>query len=115
MPTLQLAFEYQGEVHYRSTSTYGSASRRQLSDQLKKQYAIEEGVTLIPIPFWWDKSPASLAATIKSYRPDVHVPSTTGQASPIPPEMPTNALRVIPYIPNVSQVFDEDKDPTGLY
>lgn len=32
-----------------------------------------EGVTLIQVPYWWDKSVASLAATILKYRPDIEL------------------------------------------
>ena len=29
------------------------------------------GITLIPIPFWWDKKISSLTATIHQYRPEL--------------------------------------------
>jgi hypothetical protein len=85
-PHLSLAFEYQGEHHYFSKGLFGSSSVSQRRDQAKLKFASQLGVTLIPIPFWWDKSSHSLASTIRYYRPDINFQSK--EVPPIPLEMP---------------------------
>jgi hypothetical protein len=55
------------------------------TDKMKSYVAKSEGITLIPIPYWWDKETASLEATIQSYRPDI-IDSSQLKAKPIPQE-----------------------------
>jgi hypothetical protein len=69
-----LAFEYQGETHYFDVPIYGPLQHRQKKDSEKAAVAKEEGITLITIPFWWDKMEASLVATIKQQRTDLTLP-----------------------------------------
>jgi hypothetical protein len=85
LPAFSVAFEYQGEGHYFSSITLGSAQRRQQWDSLKAEIAKQSGITLISIPFWWDKTPKSLAATIHKHRPDL---VSQRDANVIPVEMP---------------------------
>ncbi len=54
IPNLSLAFEYQGEHHYRSSSIYGTPERQQEHDAEKHDACKSSGITLIPIPFWWN-------------------------------------------------------------
>jgi hypothetical protein len=112
-PFLQLAFEYQGETHYHSTSVFGSASKRQRNDALKRKFASNMGITLISIPFWWDKSVASLEATIHYYRPDLIQATPSGK--PIPLQMPNKYTKQFVYVPNAAKDWNEDVDPTGWY
>jgi hypothetical protein len=70
------------------------------------------GITLIPIPFWWDKSPQSLAATIRSIRPDINF-TNTSLGSPIPLGMPHKLQHQFKYVPNASKEWNEKIDPTG--
>jgi hypothetical protein len=86
LPHLSLAFEYQGEQHYYSVNHFGHSSVRQRRDQAKIKFANLYGISLISIPFWWDRSSNSLAATIRNYRPDINLDSITKE--PIPLEMP---------------------------
>jgi hypothetical protein len=90
LPHLSLAFEYQGEQHYFPLSIFGTASIRKRRDQAKCDFAAELGITLIPIPFWWDRSPNSLAATIQLLRPDINIlaQTTKDMTKPIPLELP---------------------------
>jgi hypothetical protein len=112
IPSLHLAIEYQGQTHYYTTSVYGSAAARQKSDNRKQEIAVNEGISLIQIPFWWDKSSQSLTATIRKYRPDLlqHLES---KALPIPTQMATHLQRKYEYTPNIAQVYDEEIDPKG--
>jgi hypothetical protein len=85
LPRLSLAFEYKGEQHY-VTNFMGSSSIRQ-RDQSKLKFASQLGITVISIPFWWNRSANSLAATIQSVRPDIEFQrSIPTNAQPIPLE-----------------------------
>jgi hypothetical protein len=85
LPNLSLALEYQGEQHYFS-NIFGDASIRQKRDQSKVKFASQLGVTLIVIPFWWDRSSDSLGSTIQFYRPDISIHNLP--CLPISTEMP---------------------------
>jgi hypothetical protein len=112
LPQYSLALEYQGEQHYYSTHIFGKASDRQKTDKLKHNFANEMGITLLSIPYWWDKSPSSLAATIQYHRPDI-VSRYTTVGAPIPAEMPLRFQRRFKYIPNAPKEFNDQVDPTG--
>jgi hypothetical protein len=108
-----MAIEYQGEIHY-FDSIFGPAALRQRNDILKRQYALNAGITLVTVPFWWDKSPASLAATIRRSRPDlVQLDHLNG--TPIPTKMPEQRNPQFHYEPNIPQEYANELDPTGWY
>jgi hypothetical protein len=111
---LSLAFEYQGEPHYFSTITYGRASERQRVDKIKIEEAAEEGITVIHVPFWWNRSLASLAATIQSKRPEITFRIPVNEL-PIPLEMPAQYYKRKPYKANVAQKLNDKVNPTGWY
>eukprot|EP01114_Cavostelium_apophysatum_P000308 TRINITY_DN10288_c0_g1_i1.p1 TRINITY_DN10288_c0_g1~~TRINITY_DN10288_c0_g1_i1.p1 ORF type:complete len:454 (-),score=83.12 TRINITY_DN10288_c0_g1_i1:73-1410(-) len=93
IPLYQLAFEFQGEHHYGRELTLatsetshigsdigssmqfyeGAASdgSQMLRDAEKKEACKASGVTLIEVPYWWDKKKESLVATIRKFRPDL--------------------------------------------
>jgi hypothetical protein len=112
VPHLSLALEYQGETHYYSTHMFGKASDRQRADQIKQNFAKQMGITLLSIPFWWDKSSSSLAATIQAYRPDINA-DLIPLSNPIPSEIPLKFQNKFSYIPNASKEYTEQLDPTG--
>jgi hypothetical protein len=114
LPNHSLALEYQGETHYYSSHVFGKATDRQRADRIKYNIATHLGITVIYIPFWWDKSPSSLAATIKLYRPDIEIFNVLG-GSPIPKEMPSTAKVPFTYTPNTSKEYANQIDPTGWY
>jgi len=63
LPKLKLAIDYQHARDY--TLALGASSSLALKeDQSKVQAASGLGITLLFIPFWWDRSIYSLAATI---------------------------------------------------
>ncbi len=82
IPSLHLAFEYQGRQHYEFTF-HGTPEAQQLRDQAKRAACVMAGITLIEIPYWWDNKKDSLMASIHAARPDV---IGVVAASPIPPE-----------------------------
>jgi hypothetical protein len=108
-----LAFEYQGEPHYVDISIYGQLHRRQTSDQQKADIAKNYGITLIPIPFWWDKEHSSIISTLYSLRPDLSLSHIQGM--PIPLLMPEKFKQAIRYYPNVAKEYNDFHDPSGWY
>jgi hypothetical protein len=72
------------------------------------------GITLIPIPFWWDKSPASLAATIRAVRADL-LQDQSINVAPIATDMPSQYQRRPSYRFNSPQLYDTKVDPTGWF
>lgn len=64
IPAHSIAFEYQGEQHYKYHHLYGAASIWQQKDHEKKSACHKAGITLVEVPFWWDHSRESLIATI---------------------------------------------------
>jgi hypothetical protein len=113
-PNLALALEYQGELHYYSTRLFGPATGRQRADQLKMRFATDMGITLIPIPFWWNRTTSSLASTISATRPDLHF-GNLSKDEPISKDMPKQLIKQFKYTPNTSIVYHEGIDPTGWY
>jgi hypothetical protein len=114
LPNLSIALEYQGETHYYSSHLFGKATERQRADQAKHAFATNYGITVISIPFWWDKSPKSLAATILQHRPDIHI-SENLLGTPIPSEMPSKFKAHLKYNPNTPMEYDDRVNPTGWY
>ncbi len=56
---------------------------------------LDLGVTLIPVPYWWDRSHESLAPFIRSHRPDITVVATS-QFKEIPATPPRVIVRLKP-------------------
>eukprot|EP00026_Physarum_polycephalum_P000804 Phypoly_transcript_00805.p1 GENE.Phypoly_transcript_00805~~Phypoly_transcript_00805.p1 ORF type:complete len:823 (+),score=101.61 Phypoly_transcript_00805:1404-3872(+) len=72
LPNLQLCFEFQDPYHYvtswDSNIPLGLVKKK---DALKREEMQRRGETIIVVPFWWDATDKSLAATIKFHRPDL--------------------------------------------
>ncbi len=45
-------------------------------DQRKQELCRADGITLITIPYWWDKTVESLASKVHKERPDIPIPFT---------------------------------------
>ncbi len=82
MPASALAFEYQGEQHFKPLGFFDDPKMIQQRDQEKRLCCAQIGFSLIEIPYWWDKSDSSLLATIHKHRPDIV--KDPGHALPIP-------------------------------
>ena len=67
IPSLSLAFEYQGEHHYNDVAQRGYLELHQIRDKSKEKMADKMQIQLIKIPFWWDRSLPTLYSTINSY------------------------------------------------
>ena len=66
IPSKQLAFEYQGEQHYYDIYALGNLWSQKSKDEEKRIACKDKGITLIEIPYWWDKEKSSLMATIQA-------------------------------------------------
>lgn len=71
LPGHRVAFEYQGEQHYRDHYFFGLKEMYEKKDHEKKIACQKLGITLIPIPFWWDKQEISLATIIAHNCPNL--------------------------------------------
>jgi hypothetical protein len=86
------------------------------------------GITLIEVPYWWDRKQFSLASSIFQHRPDLF--SEPPIASPIPSSPPSEEQRIkirtthflnpltIPGSQNTlmtATMWNEARDPTGWY
>ena len=58
-------------------------------DKQKIEDCKSKGVTLIEVPYWWDRKPESLAASIYNVRPDLF--EVEPQGKPIPLNPPTKS------------------------
>jgi hypothetical protein len=71
IPSLSLALEYQGGLHYDKRFYQGNINDRIHSLQEKRAYCEQTGITLIEIPYWWGNSIDTLTSTIHAKRPDI--------------------------------------------
>ncbi len=53
-------------------------------DDQKQLICRINGVSLVVVPYWWDKTLSSVAVTIHRARPDILFPSSVLQGQPIP-------------------------------
>jgi hypothetical protein len=84
LPKEQVALEYQGEHHYWNIYSVGSSLDRQKRDIEKGEVCLNKGISLIQIPYWWDKRLESLISTIHHKRPDL-IPNNFSEAIPVEP------------------------------
>jgi hypothetical protein len=82
IPSLSLAFEFQGEQHYseaykkhgnlnENRSFFSNFEQRLKKDEEKRETCKRLGITLIEVPFWWDRKIDTLKTMIVNYRPDI--------------------------------------------
>jgi hypothetical protein len=84
LPNEQLAFEYQGEQHYHDIyNSMGLLWQRKRQDEEKKELCKEKGITLIDIPYWWDRKLNSLAETIRQQRFNILTNHIGGDPIPV--------------------------------
>ena len=82
LPKEQLAFEYQGEHHFHDVYHMGIPWHRQRQrDEEKRKACRENEITLIEVPYWWNKETSTLAATIRKERNDLIPNSMNGEQS----------------------------------
>lgn len=69
-PDILLAFEFHGVQHYNDTHR-GKLEQQLRRDKEKIEACSHANITLIIVPYWWNKSAASLAATVLQHTPSV--------------------------------------------
>ena len=120
---LKLAFEYQGEQHYKPIYCTGRNFEQQQRRDAEKHKAckqvlgitwqrliLQNNITLIEVPYWWDRDSDSLAATIHEVRSELI--SAPPAAEPITLHCPTDiGVMVAPLSHGFS--WDKDDDVTG--
>ena len=72
IPSLSLAFEYQGEHHFNEIpAVFSYLDDHSSRDQAKCELAKTCKIHLIVIPYWWDQSFSSLISSITKYSPNL--------------------------------------------
>lgn len=64
LPDFQVGIEYNGQQHYHELAFFGPLEQYQRRDREKQQLCDRNGIKLITVPYWWDNSVDSLAATL---------------------------------------------------
>jgi len=90
IPSLSLALEFHGKQHYHYHYMFGTPEVVKSRDLEKKLKCISAGITLIEVPYWWNRTKESLAATIKSMRSDLLENFQTSEP-PIPTYAPSQS------------------------
>jgi hypothetical protein len=87
LPSLSIAFEYQGHYHYHNNVIIGATDSIQKRDQMKQTESKRLGITLIPVPYTWRHDKETIIKLVNHHRPDlVPVPpfNSTGKNKPNP-------------------------------
>ncbi len=71
LPKEQLAFEYQGEQHFHYVYHLRTPLQQKQKDEEKRGACREKEITLVEVPYWWDKETSSLVAAIHKERKDL--------------------------------------------
>ena len=58
-------------------------------DLLKEDLCKEKGITMVQVPYWWDRKISSLEATIHSVRPELFQEPPLGSPIPLTPNNTT--------------------------
>ena len=84
-PELKIAVEYQGQQHYKTKTIFQQSSIEEdkYRDIQKIVMCKAKGITLIEVPYWWDRKYPSLFATVYNQRPDLF-PNEKPVVDPIP-------------------------------
>eukprot|EP01124_Arcella_intermedia_P012701 TRINITY_DN19044_c0_g2_i1.p1 TRINITY_DN19044_c0_g2~~TRINITY_DN19044_c0_g2_i1.p1 ORF type:complete len:446 (+),score=129.38 TRINITY_DN19044_c0_g2_i1:700-2037(+) len=118
VPLYNIAIEYQGEHHFHDLcAAYGPTGTVSLytkRDIKKKETCKEKGITLITIPYWWDRHKESLSSTLHHALPEVFPKSESPQIPVVPPlkkEMVKN--NEVATLLMHGREWNNEQDPTG--
>ena len=92
LPKEKLAIEYQGEGHFKDIYALGNRWRQKQRDEEKRKICLENGITLIEIPYWWNWKESTLIGTIREKRVDLLTLYMNIDYSPIPTKPPTELV-----------------------
>ena len=77
VPSQMIAFEFQGEHHFREIPSFGSLEMYQERDRTKRTFCAENRIILVEVPYTWDCSTETLQSLIHE--------KLTGCAQEMPP------------------------------
>jgi hypothetical protein len=103
LPNEKLAFEYQGEHHFNDIYALGNKWIQQQKDEEKRKLCIENEITLIEIPYWWNNEKSNLIATIHKHRPDLMSNEKLGNGIPI--EIDQESIKGIYFLSSSISLF----------
>jgi len=78
VPSLNLAFEYQGHQHFYDHVLFGDVKSHQARDEERREVCKYLAMTLIEVPYWWQRDKESILSLLHKYRPDI-VPNVPGR------------------------------------
>lgn len=123
--SLKLAVEYQGEQHYKAIHWSSDFVTQQIRDEEKRRACkqvlktvvikcVQHNVTLVEVPYWWDRTTESLAATIHKVRSDTIAGPPVVDCIPTSPPTSLNKEEIgIPVCHGFS--WNENQDVTGWF
>jgi len=71
LPDHDVALEYNGYHHYFDLPFFGPVEQYRRRDEEKRRLCEANGIRLVTVPFWWDKTAESLAATLHDQLPSL--------------------------------------------
>jgi len=71
IPDLSIAIEYHAIHHFEKTEIFGDILKQQQRDSNKQQICNNFGLSIVVIPYWWEKTEADLMQRIRQVRPDI--------------------------------------------
>ena len=66
IPSLRLAFEFQGAHHYHDTPCFGPAEMYMARDDVKKEFCKSNEINLVIVPYWWEITEEKVMDAINS-------------------------------------------------
>ena len=60
IPSMSLAFEYQGKQHFQDVGVFNPTRTYQQRDEEKRMMCSSNNIKLIEVPYWWNKTQESL-------------------------------------------------------
>lgn len=116
IPALNLGIEYNGQQHYKELAFFGPLEMYQKRDQEKRVLCAEHGIRLLVVPYWWDRTAVSLAASLRELLPTVPLPEEVDRqlkdkdVAPIAPGDPSESQTPLRA---TLDVWPSERDPTG--
>jgi hypothetical protein len=71
VPALRIALEFDGEHHYGDVSGVGQWTEKAASDAQKMAICLREGISLVRVPYWWDRKQSTLKQLVVAVRPEL--------------------------------------------
>eukprot|EP00026_Physarum_polycephalum_P001919 Phypoly_transcript_01922.p1 GENE.Phypoly_transcript_01922~~Phypoly_transcript_01922.p1 ORF type:complete len:959 (+),score=104.66 Phypoly_transcript_01922:166-3042(+) len=106
IPRLELCFEFQDDYHYATTwYSHIPLEATKEGDYLKRHSVQQKGITHIFVPYWWDVTQESLAATVCFERPDLAPLMRVDPAPPIPFNPPFVEQEIEDIVPGVGELM----------